>query len=164
MPIESGKAPTVAVIGLAWLIGSAVLAWLSSPATLMLIRDNEDHVAATLQSRLFGLFTTRSERIDGIQSVSVVSYNAPGHPSDTPDRLVFDTAKGPVDLGRNQQLFAQEHPKIAGFIKDGPQSLTLSSIDRGSERRRYVIAQVIALFLFLGGLGLEWMLLQNLRS
>ncbi len=165
MALEPGKAPIVAVIGLACLLGSAVLAWLSSPATLELARDNEDHVGAALGSRLFGLFTITSERIERIRSVSLVKYNQPGHQSGTPDRIVFETAKGPVDLGRNQQLFALDYPEIASFFKaDGPPSLTLSSIARGRELRRFVIAQAVALFMFLGGLGLEWMVLQHLRS
>ena len=139
-----------------------MLAWLSSPAALQLTRDDEDHVAAAVESRLFGLFTNSSERIESIRSMSLVKYNAPGHRSNTPDRIVFETAKGPVDLGRNQQLFAVDHPEIASFFKaDGPPSLTLSSIARGRELRRFVFAQALALFLFLGGLGLEWMVISG---
>ena len=70
------------------------------------------------------------------RSMSLVKYNAPGHRSNTPDRIVFETAQGPVDLGRNQQLFAVDHPEIASFFEaDGPSSLTLSSIARGRELR-----------------------------
>ena len=141
-----------------------MLAWLSSPATLQLARDDEGHVAAAVESRLFGVFTNRSERIESIRSMSLVKYNAPGHRSHTPDRIVFETAKGPVDLGRNQQLFAVDHPEIAGFFKaDGPSSLTLSSIARGRELRRFVIAQALALLMFIAGLGLEWMVVSGLR-
>jgi hypothetical protein len=165
LALEPGKAPIVAVIGLACLLGSAVMAWLSSPATLQLARDDEDHVAAAVESRLFGLFTHGSERIESIRSMSLVRYNAPGHPSATPHRIVFETAKGPVDLGRKQQLFAADHPEIGSFFKaGGPPSLTLSSISRGRELRRFVIAQALVLFLFLGGLGLEWMVISGLRA
>jgi hypothetical protein len=161
MAIEPGKAPTVAGIGLACLLGASLLAWLSSPATLHLARDNEDHVAVALESRLFGLFTNKAERIDGVRSVRLVQYPA----SETPDRIVFETTKGSVDLGRNQQLFAVDYPELASFFKaEGPPSLTLSSIARGSELRRFVIAQAVAVFMFLGGLGLEWMVAKHLLS
>ncbi len=164
MSLEPGKAPIVALLCVACLLGSAVLAWLSSPATLSLIRDNEDRVAARLESRLFGVITSRDERIEGIRSLSVVRYNQPGQPSETPDRMVFETPQGPVDLGRNQQLFAVDHPAISAFLETtGPSVLTLSSIARGSELRRFVIAQVMALFMCLGGVGLGWTLVGHLR-
>ena len=157
MAIEPGKAPTVAVIGLACLLGSAVLAWLSSPTTLILTRDNEDRVAAVIESRLFGVFPNSTEHIERIRSVSNVRYDGPGQPSDTPDRIVFETRSGSVDLGRNQQLFAVDYPEIAAFFRtDGPSSLTLSSITRGSELRRFFFAQAAALGMLLAGLGLGW--------
>ena len=165
MSLEPGKAPTVAGIGLACLLGAAVLAWLSSPASLHLARDNEDRVAAALESRLFGLFTIEAERIEGIRSVTLVKYTGPGERSSTPDRIVFETTKGPVDLGRNQQLFALDYPEIASVFKtDGPSSLALSSIARGRELRRFVIAQAIALFMLLGGLALEWTVIRHLTT
>jgi hypothetical protein len=162
LPVEPGKAPLVAGIGLGWLLGAAVLAWFSSPATLHLARDNEDRVTAALESRLFGLITNKTERIDGIRSMSIARYS---DPSDTPDRIVFQTAKGPVDLGRNQQLFAPDHAEIAGFFTaDGPASLTLSSISRGAELRRFWFAQAAVLFMGLVGLGLTWMVISGLRG
>jgi hypothetical protein len=161
LALEPGKAPIVAVIGLGWLLGSAVLAWFSSPATLHLVRDHEEHVTAAIESKLFGLFTTRAERIEGIRSLSVVRYSN----SDTPSRIVFETAKGAVDLGRNQQLFAPDYAEIDSALKTlGPVDLTLSSIARGSELRRFVIAQGVTLFLFLVGLGLVWVVISHLRG
>jgi hypothetical protein len=163
--VEPEKAPIVAVIGLAWLVGSAVLAWLSSPATLHLTRDNEDRVVAVIEARLFGLVVSQADRVEGIRSASLVHFDRPGQPSHTPARLVFETRQGAVDLGRNQQLFAVDYGDIDGFFKtSGPSTLTLSSIARGSELRRFVIAQAIAVFLCLGGLGLGWMLISSLRG
>lgn len=142
-----------------------MLAWLSSPATLHLTRDSEDRVAAAIESRLFGLMTNHAERVEGIRSVSLVRYDSPGPGSRTPDRIVFETRTGSVDLGRNQQLFAVDYPEVAGFLDTaGPSSLTLSSIARGRELRRFVIAQAFALAMFLGGLALEWMVVSHLRS
>ena len=159
MALEPGKAPTVAVIGVACLLGSAVLAWLSSPATLHLARDKEEHVTAAIESRLFGLFINSDERIEGIRSLAVVHYGE----SDTPDRIVFETAKGPVDLGRNQQLFAVDRAELAQALETpGPFDVTLSSIARGSELRRFVFAQAVAVFMFLGGLGLAWLVISDL--
>jgi hypothetical protein len=150
----------VAGIGLAWILGAAVLAWLSSPATLQLVRGNE-LATATLESRLFGLITTSDERIEGIRSVSLVRSHTSGS-SRTPARIVFETTGGPVDLGRNQQLFAVDYSELETLFRDdGPRSLTLSSIARGRELVRFVVAQSIALFLMLVGLALEWMAVRS---
>jgi len=142
-----------------------VLAWLSSPATLQLSRDSEDRVTAAIESRLFGLIVNRAERVEGIRSVSLVRYDSSGPGPGTPDRIVFETRTGPVDLGRNQQLFAVDYPEVAGFFDTaGPSSLTLSSIARGRELRRFLIAQTFAVGMCLGGLALAWTVLSHLRS
>jgi hypothetical protein len=153
--MTSADAPKAALIGLVMLLMSAALAWLSSPATLRLAREAGPGVTATLESRLFGLITNRSERIDGIRSASMVRN---GTDSASPDRLLFQTAAGTVDLGRNQQLFAPDFPEIDEFLKaDAPApGLTVSSIARGSELRRFLFAQAIAILMFLGSLALEW--------
>jgi hypothetical protein len=151
--------PAVTAIGLACLAGSMLLAWLSAPATLHLSRDTGT-AAATLEARVFGLVVSERARIDGIRGASMVRARTSG--STTPDRLVFDTAGGPVDLGRSQQLFAAQREAIADFLQtDGPGSLTLSSLDRGSEQRRFLFAQASALFLFAAGLGLGWMVIRS---
>jgi hypothetical protein len=157
----AADAPKVALIGLACLLGSATLAWLSSPATLHVTRDSGSRVSATLESRLFGSITNRAERIEGIRSVSMVRN---GIDSPSPDRLLFQTATGPVDLGRNQQLFAPDFPEIDEFLKADapPPGLTLSSIARGSELRRFLFAQAVAVLMFLGGLALEWSAVRQL--
>jgi hypothetical protein len=163
--LEPGKAPIVAVISLACLLGSAVLAWLSAPATLHLTRDSENRGTAAIESRLFGLFALGSERVERIRSVAKVRSSEPGVRSSTPDRLVFETTAGPVDTGRNQQLFAVDYLEIDGFMKaDGPASLTLSSLARGEELRRFYVAQAVALFMFLGGLALVWLLISELLA
>jgi hypothetical protein len=156
--MNAKAAPNAVVIGVAMLMLSATLAWFSSPATLQIGRDSQSGVSATLESRLFGLITNRTERIEGIRSASMVSSRVPGSDSDTPDRLVFQTAAGPVDLGRNQQLFTRDFQEIDEFLEADapPPGLTLSSIARGSELRRFLIAQVIAVLMFVGGLALEW--------
>ncbi len=165
MSLEPGKAPIVAGIGLACLLGASLLAWLSSPATLQLTRDNENYATAALESRLFGLIVITSERVERIKSVSTIGSGVGGTRSDNADRLTFLTVKGPVDLGRNQQLFAPDYQEVAGFFgADAPPSLTLSSVARGAELRRFFIAQAIALFMFLGGLGLEWTVIRHLMS
>jgi hypothetical protein len=164
LPYGQQNTSTFVVIGLACLLGSAVLAWLSSPATLRLTRDSET-AAATIESRLFGMFVYGSARADGIRSASMLRSRAPGRDSHTPDRLVFETTKGPVDLGRNQQLFAANHDEIARFLQmDGPESLTLSSLARGREQVRFLVAQVIALAMFAAGLGLAWRVVRPNRG
>ena len=168
MSLEPGKVPLVAVLGLAWVLGAGVLAWFSSPSTLQLARGDQQLVTATIESRLFGLVTKSAERIEGIRSVSLVrstvssQYDSASH---TPERVVFETTSGSVDLGRNQQLFAVDYPDIASFFKDeASKSLTLSSIARGQELRRFFVAQAAALFLALVGLGLEWMVVRSLTT
>jgi hypothetical protein len=152
---EPEKVPLVAGLGVAFMVGAAVLAWLSAPATLRLTRGEDRLVAAELESRLFGLVTNRAARIDAIRSVSLV-HSRTGR-SRTPGLVVFETANGPVNLGRNQQLFAVDYADIEGFFKDeASPPLTLSSIGRGSEFRRFLFAQAITLFLMLAGLGLAW--------
>ncbi len=162
MSVEPGKAPLVAFLGIACVLGGATLAWFSSPATLRLARGDQKLVTATLESRLFGLITNRAERVEGIRSVSLVRIPTSSR-SRTPARIVFETTGGGVDLGRNQQLFAMDHADVAAFFEDeAPLSLSLSSIARGSELIRFLVAQVIALVLTLGGLGLEWMVLRSM--
>jgi hypothetical protein len=160
--------PLVAVLGLAWVLGAGVLAWFSSPSTLQLARGDQQLVTATIESRLFGLVTKSVERIEGIRSVSLVrstessQYDSNSH---TPERVVFETTGGAVDLGRNQQLFAVDYPDIASFFKDeASKSLTLSSIARGRELRRFFVAQAATLFLALVGFGLEWMVVRSLTT
>jgi hypothetical protein len=155
LAIEPKTAPVVAVIGFAWLLGGAVLAWLSSPATLTFERDNEDRVTATLESRLFGMFVSRSERIERVRMVWLVRDGVPGQMANTPFRMVFETPKGRVDLGRSQQLFTADYPGLVAFFRaTTPPSATWSSIGRGAERRRFYVAQAIAAFLCLVGFGL----------
>lgn len=143
------------------MVGAAVLAWFSSPATLHMTRDERGVVTASLESRTFGLITNQTQRIEGIQSVSMVR-TATGR-SRTPDSLVFRTASAVFDRGRNLQLFAPDFADIDTFFKDeASQSLTLSSIARGRELIRFFVAQAVFLFLLLLGLGVEWMVVRSL--
>ena len=52
----------------------------------MLTRDNEDRVTAAIESRLFNVFTNRTERVDGIRSITIVPQSEVGA-----DRIVFET-------------------------------------------------------------------------
>lgn len=163
LSLEPGKVPLVAGLGVACIVGAAAVAWFSSPVTLRLARAEERLVTAELESRLFGVVTSRAERIDGIRSVSLVrSRTGRSH---TPDHIVFETVNGPVDRGRNQQLFAVDHADIDRFFEDeASPPLTLSSIARGRELVRFLVAQAVALFLTLAGLGLEWMVVRSLLA
>lgn len=144
------------VIGLAWIAGAAVLAWFSSVATMRLMRTGEGGATVTIESRLFGLIGIGHERISGVRSVDMVRSRTPGSNSGTPDHMVFQTADGPVNLGRPQQLFARDVSAIKTFLDDPtPHEATLSSIDRGAEFRRF-FAQAVVGFLALVGLGVAW--------
>jgi hypothetical protein len=161
--VEPGKVSLVAGLGIACIVGAAALAWFSSPATLRLARGEERLVTAEIESRLFGAVTNRAERVDGIRSVSLVRTRT-GR-SHTPDHIVFETVNGPVNLGRNQQLFAVDHSDIESFFADEASApLTLSSIARGSELVRFLVAQTFVVFLILAGLGMEWMVVRSLMA
>lgn len=155
--MSSDKAGKMIVIGLAWIAGAAVLAWFSSVATMRLERTGADGVSVTIESRLFGLIPVGSERTTGVRSVEMVRSRAPGSDSDTPDHMVFQTAGGPVNLGRPQQLFARDFTAIKAFLDDPtPHDATWSSVGRGEEFRRFLFAQAAAGFLAFVGLGLVW--------
>jgi hypothetical protein len=159
LALELNKAPLAAGLGLACFAFAAALAWLSSPATLQLTRGERGLVTAALESRTFGLIVNRAERIEGIRAVSLVRTRT--ERSHTPDTLIFETTSEAVDLGRNQQLFAVDFPDIDSFFKDREsRSLTLSSIARGEEFIRFLVAQAVFLFLMLVGVGVEWMVVR----
>lgn len=161
LALELSKVPLAAALGLACVVGAATLAWFSSPATLHLARGDQGLATAALESRTFGLITNRAERIEGIRAASLLRTRT-GR-SHTPDTLLFQTTSGSVDLGRNQQLFAVDYPAIDSFFQDeASQSLTLSSIARGRELIRFLVAQAIFLFLLLVGLGVEWMVVRSI--
>ena len=159
------------LLGIACLCGGATLAWFSSPATMYLTRTGPNAVSVSFESRLFGLFVVDRQRIDEARSVAMVDSRTPGSRSRTPPRIIFSTANGPVDLGRVQQLLAPDFPDIKDFFEakriepelDGeravepPNAVTISSIGRSSETRRFVIAQAMAPFLTLVGCAVVWM-------
>jgi hypothetical protein len=161
LALELNKAPLAAALGLACITGGATLAWFSSPATLQLVRGDRGLVTVALESRIVGLIPTRAERIDGVRAASLVRTRT-GR-SQTPDTLLFETGSEAIDRGRNQQLFAVDYGDIDSFFKDeASQSLTLSSIARGREFIRFLVAQVMSLFLLLVGLGVEWMVVRSI--
>jgi hypothetical protein len=183
---QSASPGLLLVLALACLGGATTLAWLSSPATMTLTRTDDKKVAVTFESRLFGLIPRSGGRIDNVMSVSTVTFRGPGSTSHTPDRLVFDTRSEAVDLGMVQQLFVHDLAEIKVFISghneppgdgdgDGnveasveraaqPRTMTLSSIARGSELRRFAFAQLAVAFLTFVGLGVGWMGLKAAAS
>jgi hypothetical protein len=154
---NSAKPGTLLLIGIAFLAGAAVLAWLSSIASMQLVRTSAETTTVTIDSRLFGLFPIQSERIEQVTAASLVRSRETGSPSHTPDRLVFATSAGPADRGYRQQLFAHERDGIDAFLGDpAAHDVSLTSIDRGSERVRFVAAQLAVLFLACCGVGIFW--------
>lgn len=169
--MESNKVPLAIVLGIACLCGGATLAWFSAPATMYLTRSGPNSVGVAFESFLFGVFLVDEQRIVEVRSVSMVESRTPGSRSHTPPRIIFGTSNGPVDLGRVQQLFAFDFPDVKKFFEaktvepelegeravEPPNEATISSIGRGRETRRFVIAHAIVVFLTLGGGGLIWM-------
>jgi hypothetical protein len=169
--VELNKVPMAILLGIACLCGGATLAWFSSPAPMYLTRSGPDAVTVAFEARLFNLFLVDEQRIAETRSVFMVASRTPGSRSDTPPRITFGTAHGPVDLGRLQQLCAPDFPDIRDFFEaktvepelesertaEPPNAATISSIGRSSETRRFVIAQSIVLLLTLVGCGVIWM-------
>jgi hypothetical protein len=168
--VELNKVPLAIVLGIACICGAATLAWFSSPATMHLTRSGPQAVSVAFESWLFDLFLVDEQRFEA-SSVYMLSSRTPGSTSHTPSRITFGTRNGPVDLGRVQQLFAPDFPDVRDFFEakrvdpelDGERAVeprtaaTISSIARGSEIRRFVIAQAMVLFLTLVGGGVIWM-------
>jgi hypothetical protein len=150
--VDRSKAPIFLVLGVAMLVGAGVIAWFSSVATLVLARTGPVSVSAEFQSRLLGVLTIGSDRIDDVRSASMERSREPGSRSRTPDRLVFTTPRGPVDRGYDQQLFARDFAAIDAFFKDpGQASLRLVSTGSGNEAFRFLFAQLTVAAL--GALG-----------
>lgn len=147
-------APLLLFIGVAFLIGGAVLAWLSSPTTLRLARTDATTVSAEIEDRLFGLFPTAVVRAQGIRSAEMVSGRVPDSTSrsNTPSRLVFVTATGRIDPGHALQRFTRRYTDIRDFIADPSlPAFTASSLIDGGETLRFWFAQLGAAFL--AGIG-----------
>jgi hypothetical protein len=175
MSSAASRARRLILIGSASVLGAVVLAWLSSPATMhlermsgepaRLERTQGETATVTIESRLFGLIDIGRERIDGVRSATMVDSRLPGSDSDTPPHMVLETRSGPVNVGRLQQLFVRDFDRIKNFLEDqAERQVTLSSIARSAERLRFAVAQVIVLFLGLGGLGIAWLGVKSLRS
>ena len=148
---------TRVIIGLAMLAGSVVLLWLSSPATLSLARTAPGEAAGSFESRLLGLVPHSRVELAGVRAARLVRSRTEGSRSHTPDRLVFETATGDLDLGYVQQRFAPDKAEIAEFLADpARQRLSLSTIARTRELLRFAFAQLLGTLLALGGLGLVW--------
>lgn len=137
--------------------GSVLLFWLSSSATVRLVRSQSGAVKATFERQLFGLVAHSRIELFDIVAVRVVRGEADhsAKRSRTPDRLFFDTKRGPVDLGQVQDMFVREAPEIEEYLADLSRGeLSLSSVGRGREKRRFVFAQLIGALLAFGGAGL----------
>jgi len=144
-------------IGLAMVAGAVVLFWLSSSATVKLVRSPSGATAGIFERQLFGLMPHSRSELPGIVSVRVVrgETDPSGKRSRSSDRLFFVTEAGPVDLGQVQDMFVWDAPVIAEYLADGSRAeLSLSSIARTKEKGRFAFAQLVGAILALGGASL----------
>jgi hypothetical protein len=144
-------------IGLAMVVGSVVLFWLSSSATVRLARSPSGAVNGIFERQLFGLIPHSSRELSGILSVQIVrgEFDHSGNRSGTNDRLFFVTVAGPVELGQVQDMFVRDAPVIEEHLADPSRTLlSLSSIARTREKLRFAFAQLVGALLALGGAGL----------
>jgi hypothetical protein len=160
--LDPKRAAFLLTAGALCIIFAAGLEWYASPATLSLTRTAPNAVSVSMVSKLFGLLTTTTTRYDGVQSAAIVRSTAARRSPDS-DRLVFYTASEAIDRTRAQQLFRADFPEINSFLTDGSrQTLSISSIARGREWRRFAFAQAAVGFLALLGAGVMWLGLKEI--
>lgn len=153
MSDDLNRVPILGIIGLAALLGAATLAYFSSVVTLRLERSATE-ATLSYDTRLFNLFAIEQRRHQGVTGVYLRPGREPGSRSHTPDFVIFRTADGIVDYSYAQQLFLRDYPELEAFFADAATpALTLSSIARGSELRRFIAAQAAVVFLAAVGLG-----------
>jgi hypothetical protein len=154
----------LAVIALGFLAGAGALAWFSAVQTLQITRTAATAPATvSLQSHLFGLVLVSDTRLDGVRSARVVT-TVPEVSRPRPyTQLFFDTPSGAVDLFTPKQTFQRTYSDIEAFFQDPAQrTATFSSLVDGGETVRFVVAQVVAVFLFLCGAGLVYVVVKSL--
>lgn len=166
MSVQSNAPPPLLVlVGLAFLLGAAALAWFSAVATLHLTRTDANSARAEFHEKLFAFYPIASESVAGIRSAVMVSGRLPDSTSrsNTPSRLVFETATGRVDLGHVQQRFAPDFTDVRDFLDDPAQrELAVSSIGRFQELLRFLAAQLGVVFLASFGALSIWLGLRGL--
>jgi len=151
-------------IGPLCIIAAVVLEWYASPATLSLTRTGPGTVSVVMVSKLFGLLPATTTRYDGVQSAAIVASSNRRREVDS-DRLVFYTAAEAIDRTRAQQLFRADFPEIKDFLADGSrQTLSLSSIARQRELRRFIAAQAAVAFLTMLGAGVLALGIREIRQ
>jgi len=144
-------------IGLAMVAGSVVLFWLSSSATVRLVRSPSGAVGGRFERQLFGLIPHSRSELTDIRSVRIVrgETDPSGKRSSSNDRLFFVTEAGPVDLGQVQDMFVRDALVIEQHLADRSRTeLSLSSIARRQEEFRFAFAQLVGAILALGGASL----------
>lgn len=144
-------------------LAAAVLSWYASPATLSLTRTGPDTVSVSMASKLFGRLTTATTRYEGVRSAAIVLSPNRRREVDS-DRLVFYTGDESIDRTGAQQLFRPDFPEIDSFLADGDRhALTLSSIARPRELRRFAVAHLVVACLALLGVGVIWLAVVEIR-
>lgn len=158
--VDRSKVPLVAVVGLGFLAGAAVLAWLSAVAT-MTIERRADGLQVTVERRLLGFVPAGCETLGGIRRIESVSGRLDSR-SNTPNQLVFMTADGVVRQGYDTQRFLRDYPDLREFVDDASRSTFVrSSTHRGDELVRFLVAQAIALLLAMLG---AWLVVVAVRA
>jgi hypothetical protein len=151
---DSGKRLT---IGLVMLAGSVGLFWFSSTATLRLVRTSSGAVSGTFERQLFGRIPHSRTVVPHIVSVRVERGRTDhiSNRSGTNDSLHFVTKEGQVELVQVQDMFVRDAPVLSGFLADSSRpELSLSSIARKRETRRFAFGQLVGVLMALGGTGL----------
>lgn len=152
------------IIGVAFLAGAVVLAWLSSLTTMRIVRTSPATADVAFEDKLFGLVVISRDGVAGVRSARIVIQEmkspldsaVPGQGTTT-RLLQFDTGKGPVFAGPSHHYFARYADEITAFVADPNRTeMVVSVADERSELARFLLAQACALLLAIVGGLMAW--------
>ena len=148
------------LLGLAFVLGAAALASLASPSTMTLTRTGPTAVDVVVETRLFNLFRIGGFRIDGAESVEVVESVVPatGTGPELPSAIstYFVTRDGRINHGLRQELFDGHVSAIKNFFASDEPSAAFSVNDPGRELGRFILIDLLVIFMALIGLIVTW--------
>lgn len=153
------------VVGVACLAFAVVLAWLSSLATMRVVRTSPDTADVAFEDKLFGLVVISREHVAGVRSARVVVQNMrgplddpmPGGAGTTSRLLQFDTGTGAVFAGPGHHHFARYADELTAFVADPNRHALVASVAaERSELSRFLFAQALVLLLATVGGRLAW--------
>jgi len=156
----NAPAPLLLLIGIAFVAGACVLAWLSSPFTLKAARTGPSTATVVIEDRLFAMLPISSDSYQDVRGARSVIPRAEGSTSRTSTTrfLMLDTTKGAVFVGPSHHILHVHADDIRDFVADPSRAeLVLRKLDIAGETLRFIAAQAGVLFLASIGGFLIWL-------